>query len=68
MCHMESILLLHPLLDLFICSLTLSCGYIQLAHIYLNANMVLRFREFGQCTYSLDCMEEMDLIEDLMDD
>ena len=48
MCHMESVLLLYPILDLFICSLTLSGGQIQLIHIDLDADVMLRLRKFGQ--------------------
>ncbi len=47
-CNMKAVLLLYPLLDLFICSLTLSGGQIQLVHIHLNADMMLRLRKFGQ--------------------
>ena len=52
-CHMETVLFLNPLLNLFVGSLTLGGSQIQLIHIHLNADMMLRFREFGQCTYSL---------------
>ena len=52
--HMKSVLLLHPVLDLFVCSLTLSCGYVQLIHIHLDADMMLRFRKFGQSAYRLN--------------
>ena len=41
-CHMESVLLLHSFLDFFICSLTLGGCQIQLVHIDLNADMMLR--------------------------
>ena len=51
--HMKSVFLLHPLLDLFICSLTLGGGQIQLIHINLNADMMLCLRKFGQKTYRL---------------
>ena len=50
---MKSVFLLHPLLDLFICSLTLGGGQIQLIHINLNADMMLCLRKFGQKTYRL---------------
>ena len=40
-CHMETVLLLHPRLNLFIRSLTLGGGQIQLIHINLNADMML---------------------------
>ena len=54
MCQMKSVLCLHPLLDFFVCSLTLCCRNIQFIHIQLDADMMLCFREFGQYTYRLD--------------
>ena len=35
--------LLHPLLDLFVCSLALRAGEIQFVHIHLNTDMMLLF-------------------------
>ena len=51
---MEPVLLLHLRLDLFVCSLTLGGGQIQLVHIHFNFKMMLRLRTFGQCTYRLN--------------
>ena len=50
---MEAVFLLHPCLELFICSLALGGSQIQLIHIDLDADMMLRLRKFGQKTYRL---------------
>ena len=40
--------------NLFVCSLALRVGQIQLVHIYFYTDMVLCFMKFGQQTYRLD--------------
>ena len=39
-CHMEPIFLLHPFLDLLICSLALGGGQIHFIHISLYVDMI----------------------------
>ena len=51
--HMESVMLLHPSLDLLIGSLTLRRRRIHLVHIDLPADVILCLRKFGQKTYRL---------------
>ena len=51
--HMESVMLLHPSLDLLIGSLTLRRRHIHLVHIDLHADVILCLRKFGQKTYRL---------------
>ena len=46
--HMKSILLLHPILDLLVCSLGFRTGQIQLVHIHLNLDVMLCLMKFGQ--------------------
>ncbi len=41
--HINPILLLHPLLDFLICCLGFCAGQIQLVHIHLDLDMMLRF-------------------------
>ena len=53
-CHMKSVLLLHPILNLLVSSLAFRCRHIHLTHINLHADMILRLRKFGQKTYRLD--------------
>ena len=60
---MKTVPLLHPRLDLFICSFTLGGGQIQLIHIDLNADMMLCSGEFGQKTYRLNRMFKKEYID-----
>lgn len=47
-CHMKSIVFLHPFLDLFVCCLSFRTCKIKLIHIYFYIDMVLCFMKFGQ--------------------
>lgn len=51
--HMESVMLLHPSLDLLIGSLTLRRRRIHLVHIDLHADVILCLGKFGQKPYRL---------------
>ena len=53
--HMESVFLLYPVLNLLICSLSLSACQIQFVHIHFNFDMMLRLRMFGQKCYRFEC-------------
>ena len=48
MCHMESVLLLHPLLDLLVCSPLLKPGHIHIFKRELHPNILTRYVSLGK--------------------
>lgn len=47
MCHMESILLLHPHLDLFVCSSLPEPGHVHIFQIEFHADLLARYVSLG---------------------
>ncbi len=47
-CHMESVLLLHPLLDLLVCSPLLKPGHIHIFKRELHPNILTRYVSLGK--------------------
>ena len=54
MCHMESVLLLHPLLDLLVCSPLLKPGHIHIFKRELHPNILTRYVSLGKLDNRLD--------------
>ena len=59
---MESVVLLHPFLDFFVCSLRLSTCRINLIQINLNLDMIIRFL-LGQKNYRLHMSPHREVVK-----
>ena len=55
-CHMESVLFLHPCLDLFICSPLLKPGHIHIFKREFNSDILTRDVSLGKLDNSLDVL------------
>ena len=54
MCHMESVLSLHPLLDLLICSPLLKPGHVHVFKRKFNSDILTRYVSLGKLDNRLD--------------